>query len=157
MDVADHKFRFYVGGHAGGEVRAAVGIERDNENAALDAAVKGGDPLCAVLSPQNHAIGGTDLFPGEQCGETAGLPGNITIGGNAPPVALVANYGDLAAVTPKVLNKCGQVVSHQMSGRFMVPCNPQSGAKAKTRPTRSHPHLRRKTVEVRLQQIRRGR
>jgi hypothetical protein len=78
--------------------------------------VKGGDPFGAVLGPQNYAIGGTDLFAGEECGETAGLPGNIAVGGNAPPVALVANYSDLAAVTAEVLNKCGQIVSHEWSG-----------------------------------------
>ena len=54
LEIADGEFGFDVGGDADGEIGAAIGVEGNNEHAAEDAAVKGGDPFGAVLCPEER-------------------------------------------------------------------------------------------------------
>ena len=104
MQVAHGELRLDIRGHARSEIGAAVGIERNHENAAQDAAVERGNPFGAVLGPQDHAVAGADVFLFQQRCETAGEMRDVAVSGNAAPVALVANHRDLAIVAAKVLN-----------------------------------------------------
>ena len=82
--------------------------------------MKGGDPLRAVLGPQQHAITGADALPGQKRGKTAGEPRQLSIRGRAAPVALVTHHGNLAVEAAKIVDQCGQMVTHKLFGKFMV-------------------------------------
>ena len=45
-----------VGGYARGKIGGSGGVQRNGQHAAQQAAVKGGDPLRAVLGPHQHAV-----------------------------------------------------------------------------------------------------
>ena len=70
--VAHRQFGIDVGGHASGKFGGAVGVERNGQHAAQQAAVKGGNPLRAVLSPDQDAVALDDASRGQKRSETAG-------------------------------------------------------------------------------------
>ena len=104
LQVAHNQLWFDVRSHPMGKLGIAISIERHHQNTAKDAAVERRDPFSAVLGPENNAIARANVLLLEECREPAGQPRNVAVGGNAPPVALVADYSDLAAVAAKVLN-----------------------------------------------------
>ena len=115
--IADGEFGSDVSGDAGGEFRGSVGVERNGQHAAQQAAVEGGDPLRAVFGPKEHTVAGLDAPLGQQRGKTASQARDLTVGGDAAAVALVADYGGLAAVAAEVVEKCSQMVAHGRSGK----------------------------------------
>jgi hypothetical protein len=61
-----------IGGDAGSEVGGAGGVQRNGENAAQQAAMKGGDPLRAVVGPDEHAVALHDAAAIQEGGKAAG-------------------------------------------------------------------------------------
>ena len=118
--IADGEPGIDVSGYARGKIGGSGGVEGDGQHAAQQAAVKGGDPLRAVLGPQQHAVAGADALPGQKRGKTAGEPRQLSIRGDAAPVALVAHHGNLAVEAAKIIDQCGQMVAHKLFGKFMV-------------------------------------
>ena len=104
LQVAHNQFWFDIRSDPLGKLGAAIRIERHHQNTAKDAAVERRDPFSAVLGPEDNTIACANVLLLEECREPAGQPRNVAVGGNAPPVALVADYSDLAAVAAKVLN-----------------------------------------------------
>jgi hypothetical protein len=68
-----------IGRNTGSEVGAAESIKRHSQDAAQNAAMECGDPLGAVLGPQNDAIAGANALVREECGEASGLARNFSI------------------------------------------------------------------------------
>ena len=64
--VADGEPGIDVSGHARGKIGGSGGVEGDGQHAAQQAAVKGGNPLRAVLGPQQHAVARPDAACGKQ-------------------------------------------------------------------------------------------
>ena len=113
--VAHHELWRYIGGHARGKLRGAVGVQRDGQHATEHAAVEGRDPLGAVFGPEEDAVAHADGAALKQRGKPAGEMGDLAIGGYTAAVALVTHHGDLAIEAAKVVKECGQMVSHGRS------------------------------------------
>ena len=115
--IADGEPGIDVGGYARGKIGGSGGVEGNGQHAAQQAAVKGGDPLRAVLGPQQHAVAWPDALPGQKRGKTAGKARQLSIRGDAAPVALIAHHGDLAVEAAKVVDQCGKMVAHKLFGK----------------------------------------
>ncbi len=106
-----------------------MGIERNGEHAAQHAAVKGGDPLGAVFSPDENAIALDDASRREKRRKPAGEARQLTVGGHAATVTLVAHHRDLAVKAAKVVNQRSEVIAHRVSGKaFPLPLSPDGDA-----------------------------
>ena len=110
--ISNGEFWLYVGGHAGGEIGAAHGVERNGQRAAEDASVQRGDPLGAVLAPDEDAIAHADGARFKQGGKAPGETSDLAICGHPAANALVADYGNFCAGAAEVLNECGQIFAH---------------------------------------------
>ncbi len=80
--------------------------------------MKGGDPLRAVLGPEEHAVACADALRGQERGKTAGEARQFAISGDAAPIALVAHHGNLAVEAAKIVDQCGQMIAHRCSGKI---------------------------------------
>ena len=118
--IADGEPGTDVGGYARGKIGGSGGVEGNGQHSAQQAAVKGGDPLGAVLGPQQHAVACADALPGQKRGKTAGEARQFSIRGDAAPVALVAHHGNLAVEAAKIIDQCSQMIAHRCSARIMV-------------------------------------
>ena len=110
--IADRQFGAHVGGHALGKLGASIGVQRHRQHAAQQAAIKGGDPLGAVFSPQQNPVAQADLALSQKCGKAPRQQRQLSVGGRAPPVALKVNDRDLAVVAAEIVEQCSQVVEH---------------------------------------------
>ena len=79
--IADGQFGLHIGGDAPGKLRASVSVQRDGEDATQQAAVKGGDPLSAVLRPEQNPVAGADAALGQQRGKAPGKLRQLGVGG----------------------------------------------------------------------------
>jgi len=81
-----------------GKIRASAGVQRNGQHPAQQASVESGNPFGAVFRPQQHAVARPNTPLGQQRGKAAGQSCQLAIGGYPPPVALVADNGNLAIV-----------------------------------------------------------
>ena len=118
--IAHSKFGLNVGRHACGELRRSVGVQRNHQHSARDAAVKGRNPLGAVFSPQQNAVARSNAPLGQKRGKASAQMRNLPIRGCPPPVALKADYGNLTVETAEIVEQCSQMIAHENTGTFMV-------------------------------------
>jgi hypothetical protein len=118
--IAYRQLGAHVSRDARGEVGASVGVQWDGQHTTQNAAMEGGNPLGAILGPEQHAVAGADLALGQQRGKAPCKAGYLAIGRRPPPVALAANDSNLAVVTAEVVEQCSQMIAHEGTGKFMV-------------------------------------
>ncbi len=103
QSVAHGQLGPHIGADPAGKIGASVCVQRNRQHPAHHAAVEGGDPLRAVLGPQQNAVAGLDVALDEQGGKAAGQSGQLRVGGDSAAVALVANNGNLAVEPSEVV------------------------------------------------------
>jgi hypothetical protein len=74
--------------------------------------VESGNPLGAVLGPDQHAVARTNAACSQQRRKAPAEPRDFRVSRDFAPVALVPDYGDLVIVAAEVVEERSQMVSH---------------------------------------------
>jgi hypothetical protein len=88
------------------EVQGSGGIERDHDDATLDAAEECAHPLKAVLSPDDDALAEGDFAANQLRGEAIGEVGDLIPRGDQAAIAAMDNDGGRVTVAAVVVEEC---------------------------------------------------
>jgi hypothetical protein len=110
--VADDEFGCDVFDDSGSEFRRARGVERNDDDAAEEAAEESGDPVGGVGSPEHEALAGGDAAAVEFGGETAGEMGEFAVSGAIAADAAMSHNRCLVSVLEKIRDQAGEIRAH---------------------------------------------